>query len=85
MPGSPPLVVSSLAPALATGGAGDVLTGVCAALACHLPLREAALTAAFLHGRSAGRWMSETGADRGLLARQVADGIPAEIASLLAR
>jgi hypothetical protein len=29
--------------------------------------------------------MSETGADRGLLARQVADGIPAEIASLLAR
>ncbi len=83
-PGVLPTVVSTVAPALATGGAGDVLTGVCAALACHLPIREAAMAASFLHGRAAVRWMDECGADRGLLAHEVADGIPAAIASLLA-
>ncbi len=77
-----PLVVSSLAPALATGGAGDVLTGICAALACHLPLRQAATVAAYVHGRVAVSWMGR-GADRGLLAREIADGIPREMAVLL--
>ena len=76
-----PLVVSTIAPALATGGAGDVLTGICAALACHLPLRQAAAAAACIHGRAAVSWMSR-GADRGLLAREIAEGLPDAIAAL---
>jgi hydroxyethylthiazole kinase-like uncharacterized protein yjeF len=80
-PDLPPVVVSSAAPALATGGAGDVLTGICSAMACHLPLREAAIVGAYLHGRAAVSWM-EAGSDRGLLAREIAERIPAEVAAL---
>ena len=81
-PNSGPLVVSTHAPALATGGAGDVLTGVCAALACHLSLPQAAAAAAFIHGQAAERWMRDRGADRGLLASEVADLLPDELAAL---
>ena len=41
-PDQPTLVTSVDCPALATGGAGDVLAGVCGALCCTLPPREAA-------------------------------------------
>jgi NAD(P)H-hydrate epimerase len=41
-------------PGMATGGMGDVLTGVCAALAGHgLPLYDVARLAAWLCGRAA--------------------------------
>ena len=71
-------------PALATGGAGDVLTGISVALACHLDLRLAALCAAHLHGVAAERWALRTGADRGLLAHEVADELPFALAGLAA-
>ncbi len=71
-------------PALATGGAGDVLTGVAAALACHLPLRDAAIAAAYLHGLAADRWAARAGADRGMLAREVADELPGALAAVAA-
>lgn len=83
-PGELPLVNVAGTPALATAGAGDVLGGVIAAFAKHLPPRFAAVLGAFLHARSAERWVEATGADRGLLAHEVADGVPGAIAELLA-
>jgi len=83
-PGCPTVASSVDCPALATGGAGDVLTGVCAALACNLDAREAAYCAAYLHGRAGSFWADRVGADRGLLAREIADGIPGVIAWLAA-
>lgn len=64
-------------PALATGGTGDVLTGIIAALLAHLPAYEAACQGVLLHalaGTTAAR------ADRGLLAHEVADAIPLVLA-----
>jgi NAD(P)H-hydrate epimerase len=77
-----PVVQITDAPALATAGAGDVLTGITAALCCSLAPRSAAIAAAHMHGRSAERWSERTGADRGLLSHEVADELPAVIASL---
>ncbi len=45
---------SSGTPAMATGGSGDVLTGVITALICQgLPSRDAAQLGVFVHGRAA--------------------------------
>lgn len=72
-------------PALATAGAGDVLAGIIAALACSLTPARAAAAGAFVHGRSAERWQAQhEGADRGLLASEVASGVPATLGALLA-
>lgn len=68
---------------LATGGTGDVLAGLAGALACHWSLPDAASLAAWLHGRAAERWAAGQGADRGLEAHEVADGLPAAFAELL--
>ena len=47
-------------PGMATGGVGDVLTGVCAALAGQgLSLYDAACAGSWLLGRSAERWIFE--------------------------
>jgi ADP-dependent NAD(P)H-hydrate dehydratase / NAD(P)H-hydrate epimerase len=83
-PGAPPIVVSEGHPALAVGGSGDVLSGLCGASIARLgPLRAGAL-AAFLHGRAARAWVrAHGGADRGLFARELADHVPAAIAELL--
>jgi NAD(P)H-hydrate epimerase len=49
-------------PGMATGGMGDVLTGVCAALAgAGLPLYDAARVGAWLCGRAAELALSEGG------------------------
>ncbi len=69
-------------PALATAGAGDVLAGVIAAFANHLAPRFAAILGAHVHARAAEAWAESTGADRGLIAREVADGIPDALARL---
>jgi NAD(P)H-hydrate epimerase len=70
---------------LATGGAGDVLCGILAACAVTAPPRDAAWAAAYLHARSGERWSERRGgADRGLLAHEVADLLP-EILAELAR
>lgn len=60
-------------PALATAGSGDVLAGVVGALACGLPGWQAAMAGAFLHGLAGEDWP----ADRGMLAHDVADRLPA--------
>ncbi len=63
-------------PGMATGGMGDVLTGVIAALvAQRLPLLAAAWAGAYLHGL-AGDLVSERMGTAGLLAREVADAVP---------
>jgi len=68
-------------PLLATAGSGDVLTGVIAALLCHAGAREAACAGAYLHALAADIWRDEVGADRGMLAGEIAEAIPQAIAS----
>jgi NAD(P)H-hydrate epimerase len=69
--------------ALATAGAGDVLSGILGALAGILEPFEAACTAAYVHGMAADIWRAE-GADRGLLASEIADLLPRVFAPLVA-
>ncbi|HVJ90961.1 MAG TPA: NAD(P)H-hydrate dehydratase [Labilithrix sp.] len=77
------VVSGSGSPALATAGSGDVLSGLIGALACALPPFEAAYCGAFLHGVSGSAWQKEHG-DRGLVASEIADGLPDVLAALLA-
>jgi NAD(P)H-hydrate epimerase len=72
------IAVSPVAcPALATAGAGDVLSGVIAALACSLPPFEAACAGVMIHGLAGDAWSeAHGGSDRGLLASEIADAIP---------
>ena len=70
-------------PVLATGGSGDVLSGIIAALACELEPRAAAFTGAYLHGAAADAWAQARGADRGLLAHELADELPSTLGALL--
>ena len=67
-----------------TCGTGDTLAGLIGALACALPPARAAAAGAFLHGLASDRWRARTGADRGLLASEIADEIPALLGELLA-
>ena len=60
-------------PLLATAGSGDVLTGVIAALLCHAGAREAACAGAYLHALAAEVWAEKVGADRGMLAGEIAE------------
>src|SRR5690606_31636580 len=81
--GATPIVVSEGHPALAVGGTGDVLAGLCGANLARLgPLRAGAF-AAFVHGRAARAWVrAHGGADRGMFARELADAVPAALADL---
>lgn len=81
-PGQLPLLNPTGGPVLATGGSGDVLSGIIGALACSLPLRDAAFAGAYLHGAAADRWAAARSADRGLLAHELADELPATLGSL---
>jgi hydroxyethylthiazole kinase-like uncharacterized protein yjeF len=70
-------------PALATAGAGDVLAGMIAALACSMSPAKAACAAVHVHGLCADAWSRAAGgADRGLIASEVADRVPAVLAAL---
>jgi hydroxyethylthiazole kinase-like uncharacterized protein yjeF len=69
-------------PALATAGAGDVLSGVLGALLCGLDPFEASWAAVHVHGRAADLWR-DAHADRGLLAHEVADLVPEAMAALV--
>lgn len=82
-PGELPLVTAAGSPALATAGAGDVLAGIVAAFAKTTPPRLAAMLGAHVHALSAERWAEQRGADRGLVAHEVADGVPGVLARLL--
>jgi len=77
------LAVSPIAcPVLATAGSGDVLTGIVSALACSLAPFEAACAGVLLHGLAGEEWSREHGnADRGMLASELADGLPNRIAT----
>jgi len=70
-------------PALATAGAGDVLSGMIAAFACTLPPAKAASAAVHVHGLCADAWRQAAGgADRGLLASEIADRVPGVLAAM---
>ena len=68
---------------LATGGSGDVLTGVLAAFSTLLDARRAAYAAAFVHG-IAGERRSLAGVDRGVMAHEIADEVPFALGALRA-
>jgi hydroxyethylthiazole kinase-like uncharacterized protein yjeF len=64
-------------PALATAGSGDVLAGIVAAMACSLPPFEAACAGVMLHALAGEAWSrAHGGADRGMLASEIADLVP---------
>lgn len=71
--------------ALATGGTGDVLTGVIAGFVAQfhaggsgMSLLDCARWAVHIHGRAADLWAEKHG-DAGLLAKELADLLPAAI------
>ena len=77
-------------PALATGGSGDALSGVVAGLAAQftrpgggarLGLFEVTCLAVQLHADSAVRWAARHG-HAGMLAQEIADGIPDAMAAM---
>ena len=64
-------------PALATAGTGDVLTGLIASLIAQgMPPAEAARQGAWTHAKAGQLWSEQHG-NRGLLAPELADLIPA--------
>ncbi len=66
---------------LATGGSGDVLSGVLSAFGVHLDARRAAYSAAYVHGL-AGERRALHGVDRGVLASEIADEVPFALGAL---
>lgn len=71
-------------PALAVPGSGDVLAGLAGMLlARKISPYRAGLAAAWVHARSAGCLALVKGSEAGLLAAEVADGIPAVLGDLL--
>jgi NAD(P)H-hydrate epimerase len=70
-------------PVLATAGSGDVLAGIIAAFSCVMPPDRAACAGVHVHGLGADAWSARHGgADRGLLASEIADEVPAVLAAL---
>jgi ADP-dependent NAD(P)H-hydrate dehydratase / NAD(P)H-hydrate epimerase len=82
-PGGRVAVNPSACPALATAGSGDTLAGLVGALLCGLPPFDAACAGVFLHAAAAEKWSAAHG-DRGLLASEIADGIPDVLRALSA-
>ncbi len=71
-------------PALATGGSGDVLTGICASLVAQfgpasrarsLSMFDCARWAVIVHGMAALRWSAAHG-QAGMLAQELCDSVP---------
>jgi hydroxyethylthiazole kinase-like uncharacterized protein yjeF len=80
-----PVVNPTGGPVLATGGTGDVLSGIIAALLCSLSPQQAAFVGAYLHGAAADAWAGTRGSDRGLLAHELADELPRVIGAHLGK
>jgi NAD(P)H-hydrate repair Nnr-like enzyme with NAD(P)H-hydrate dehydratase domain len=59
------------------------LSGLLGALAAERELHAAALLGVWLHARSGVLWAERSGTDRGLLAREIADGIVGAFSELL--
>lgn len=71
--------------ALATGGSGDVLSGILGAFAARgIALGEAACAAVFIHGLAGESAMSEEGGSIGVVASSLIERAPKVINSLLA-
>ena len=70
---------------LATGGAGDVLCGVIAALFVDSEPYRAARAGAYVHGAAADLLAAELAVERGVLAHEVADAVPRAFAAVLRR
>jgi len=83
-PGQVPHVNMTGSPVLATGGSGDVLAGVVAAFSVGRPPFAAAQLGVGLHGLAGESWQRRSGADRGLLASEIADELPLVLAQLAA-
>jgi hydroxyethylthiazole kinase-like uncharacterized protein yjeF len=81
-PDEPIAVCPTGHPVLATGGAGDVLSGCIGALLVAAEPYGAACAAAFVHGRAAAGLALRRGVDRGVLAHEIADEVPVAIAGL---
>jgi ADP-dependent NAD(P)H-hydrate dehydratase / NAD(P)H-hydrate epimerase len=77
-------VIDAGTPALAVAGSGDVLAGIVGAFACELPLARAAELGVFVHALAGREWARAHG-ERGLLAREIAEGVPRVLARLAAR
>lgn len=76
-PEGPPAIVPCGNPGLATGGTGDVLTGLCGALLAEgLPPSAAGRVGAFVHGR-AGDLAARRFGERGLVAGDLGEAIGA--------
>ena len=71
-------------PLLATGGTGDVLCGVIAALLVRSTPYRAACAGAYLHGLAATELARERRVDRGVLAHELAAQVPVTLARVLA-
>jgi ADP-dependent NAD(P)H-hydrate dehydratase / NAD(P)H-hydrate epimerase len=70
---------------LATAGSGDVLTGILGALLAAEPsAHEAATASVYLHALAGKRWRDRIGADRGMIAHEIADELPGAIGGLWA-
>jgi NAD(P)H-hydrate epimerase len=82
-PGSRIAVNSSGNALLSTGGAGDVLCGVIAALLAFGDPFAAACAGAHVHGRAADLLRRELRVERGVLAHEVADAMPRALADVL--
>jgi ADP-dependent NAD(P)H-hydrate dehydratase / NAD(P)H-hydrate epimerase len=64
-------------PALATAGAGDVLSGILGAMVCTLSPFEAACAGVLVHAMAGEAWSAaHRGADRGMIASDIADWLP---------
>lgn len=67
-------------PELATGGTGDVLAGLIGGLIAQagaaMSLFDVARLAVHVHGLAGERWRTRRGASAGLLASELADGLP---------
>ena len=74
-PGGQVRVCLAGTPALGTAGSGDVLAGIIGALLCSMTAFEAAQSGVLMHALVGEAWASAKG-DRGLLASEIADGIP---------
>lgn len=85
-PGEAPVVSAFGSPALATGGSGDVLAGMMAALLVGASsikqIFDQAQVAVALHGMAAERWENLHG-DRGLLASELTDLVPDLVSQLI--
>jgi len=80
--GKPPLIIPRGDPGMATAGAGDVLTGIVAALlAQKLSSLDAAATGAYLHA-AAGEEAAAAKTSYGLIARDLIECLPAAFREL---